>query len=246
MNVSGDSAMNHLLARCRAVLLLLSATLAAPASANLSVHPMRLPVQDHRGGQIRVYSQTPRVQYVQTRVLRMEHPGTANEQEVEVAAGHTEGIVVTPAKFVIAGGGNRLVRVIPLAAVTEETAYRVYFEGVAPPNETGTDVPTDDAASASVGVSLVWGALVHLIPAQPVPDMRIDGRNLHNTGNVRLGVTGVQACDARNQCTTHALEKSVYPGARLALPFDPADQRITVTYHLSYAGYREHTWMLAP
>ena len=245
MNLYQASVLHPFAIHSRAALLLVAGLMAAPAQANLSVHPMRLPVQDDRGGQIRVHSHTSKVQYVQTRVLRVEHPATPAETEVELTAGQLEGVVVTPGKFVLGGGGNRLVRVIPLASVTEEAVYRVYVEGVAPPHE-AEDGTSDDAPSANVGVSLVWGALVHLIPAQPVADMQINGNALHNIGNVRLGVTGLKACDSSNQCTTHELEQSVYPGSRLELPFNPAGQRITVNYRLSHAGYRDHQRVLAP
>lgn len=237
--------MNSTVARVGALTLLALGTWASPALANLSVHPMRLPIQDKRGGQIRVYSQTPRVQYVQVKVQKVLHPATPQEEQVDVAPGLLEGIAVTPGKFVLGGGGNRLVRVIPLASVSEETAYRVYFEGVRPPSEMGTE-EEPETATANVGVSLVWGALVHLIPPQPVPDMRIEGRDLVNIGNVRLGVTTIQACTAGKECADHTLDHSVYPGERVALPFDPTAQRLTVTYKLSYAGYRDHQRVLAP
>jgi len=241
-----DIVMNSPIARLQALLFLAAATLAAPANANLSVHPMRLPVHDGHTGQIRAHSQTSRIQYVQIRVLRLEHPGTEEETEVELAPGHRDGVAVTPGKFVLAGGGNRLVRVIPLASVQQETPYRVYFEGVPPPREESAEEETDNPI-ANVGVSLVWGALVHVIPAQPVPDMRIDGNELHNIGNVRLGVTSIRACTAATQCTEHAVERSVYPGARMALPFDPVGtSQITVSYRLSYQGYRDHHKVLTP
>ena len=246
MAIQRDSVMNSPIARLQALLFVAAATLATPASANLSVHPMRLPVHDGHSGQIRAHSQTSRIQYVQTRVLRLDHPGTAEETEVELAPGNRDGVAVTPGKFVLAGGGNRLVRVIPLESVTQETLYRVYFEGVPPPRKESAEEELDNP-TANVGVSLVWGALVHVIPAQPVPDMRIDGAELHNTGNVRLGVTSIQACTAPKQCTEHSVERSLYPGARMPLPFDPAgSSQVTVSYRLSYQGYKDHHKVLAP
>ncbi|ROP80335.1 P pilus assembly chaperone PapD [Stenotrophomonas rhizophila] len=237
--------MNRMTAPLCALFLLAAGAVAAPAYANMSVHPMRLAVHDARGGQIRVHSQSTRVQYVQLRVQRLLDPATPDEREVDVAPGALEGIAVTPGKFVLAGGGNRLVRVIPLAAVDEEAAYRVYFEGVRPPSEIGTgDEPEE--SSANIGVNLIWGALVHLIPAQPVADMRVDGNTLHNTGNVRLGVTEIQACDAQNQCTAHTIDHSVYPGVRFPLPFDTAGKKLTVTYRLSYASYEDRQHVLMP
>lgn len=241
-----DTAMNSFNNRLRALFLLLAAAAVAPAQANLTVHPMRLPVHDGRAGQIRVYSQTSKVQYVQTRVLRLDQPGTPEENEVELRPGNQDGVVVTPGKFVLASGGNRLVRVIPLESVRQETPYRVYFEGVPPPQEEMTD-EASETATANVGVSLIWGALVHVIPAQPVPDMQLDGADLHNNGNVRLGVTSIKACTAPTQCTEHPLERSLYPGARMALPFDPAGvTQMIVSYRLSYQGYKNYTRSLTP
>lgn len=236
--------MNSMAARRWACVLFVAAVVVLPAHANLTVHPMRLPVHDARGGQIRVYSQTPKVQYIQTRVQRLLHPATPDEKEVDVVAGQLDGLVVTPGKFVLGGGGNRLVRVIPLASVTEETAYRVYFEGVRAPGEEDQD-STGEGASASVGVSLVWGALVHVVPAQSLPDMRVADGQLHNTGNVRLGITEMKACPPQGECTTHSVERSVYPGASLALPFAiAAGTRLTVSYRLSQHGYRDHQRVL--
>ncbi|MNV35566.1 hypothetical protein D3C71_1270140 [compost metagenome] len=237
--------MNSMAAPFRALFIFAAGLLAAPAYANMSVHPMRLPVQDARGGQIRVHSQTPRVQYVQLRVLHLLDPATPDEREVDVEPGALQGIAVTPGKFVLAGGGNRLVRVIPLASVEEEAAYRVYFEGVRPPSEIDVG-EEEEGASANIGVNLIWGALVHVIPAQPVPDMRIDGTTLHNTGNVRLGVTAVQECDAQGQCIKHDIDHSVYPGVHFPLPFDPAGKKVTVNYRLSYAAYQDQQQVLLP
>jgi len=246
MTSDRDPATTSVTARLRVLLLLLAAAVAAPAQANLTVHPMRLPVHDGRAGQIRVYSQTSKVQYVQTRVLRLDQPGTPEEREVEVSPGNQDGVVVTPGKFVLASGGNRLVRVISLESVRQESPYRVYFEGVPPPREDSTEEEPENP-TANVGVSLIWGALVHVIPAQPVPDMRIDGNELHNIGNVRLGVTHIQACTAPKHCTEHTLERSLYPGARMALPFDPVQQvQLIVSYRLSYQGYKNYTRTLTP
>ncbi|PTS80401.1 pilus assembly protein [Stenotrophomonas sp. HMWF022] len=232
--------------RTRVLIFSVACVLAAPAKANLSVYPMRLPIHTEHGGQIRVYSQTPKVQYVQTRVTRLLHPATAQEQEVNLTPGELEGIAVTPGKFVLGGGGNRLVRVIPLSPVSDESAYRVYFEAVRPPVEVESDAESG-SATASVGVSLVWGALVSLIPVQPVADMRVDGAALHNIGNVRLGVMRVEDCDASGNCHEHTVEHSVYPGETLTLPFtaDPG-HHVRVHYRLSQHGVRLHMRELAP
>lgn len=225
----------------------LALLMAAPAAhANLTVHPMRVAVEDKRGAQVRVYSQSAQTQYVQATVKRIVDPATDHEAEVDIEPGQLDAIAVTPGKFALAGGGNRLVRVIPLTTATQETAYRVYFEGVrGDADETST--PIEEGPAAQVGLSLIWGALVHVLPADPLPDMRLDGATLLNTGNLRLGVTTVERCVARNRCESHNIQHSLYPGQQLVLPFNASSgERVRVHYRLSHAGYRSHERELLP
>lgn len=90
-------------------------TLLAPpvAHANLSIHPMRAAVDTRRGTQIRVYSHSTQPQYVQARLLRITNPAQVGEEELDVEAADAA-IAITPGKFALSGGGNRLIRVIPL------------------------------------------------------------------------------------------------------------------------------------
>lgn len=233
---------------CRYVALsALALLMAAPiAHANLNVHPMRVAVEHQRGAQVRVYSQSAQTQYVQATVKRITDPATDQEAEVDIVPGELDAIAVTPGKFALAGGGNRLVRVIPLSTVTQETAYRVYFEGVRGDADE-TSVPIEEGPAAQVGLSLIWGALVHVLPADPLADMRLDGAILHNTGNIRLGVTTVEHCVAKRRCESHDIQHSVYPGQPLQLPFTAGSgDRVRVHYRLSHAGYRSHQRELQP
>lgn len=230
-----------------AVLASLALLMATPtAYANLTVHPMRVAVEHQRGAQVRVYSQSAQTQYVQATVKRIVDPATDHETEVDIQPGQLDAIAVTPGKFALAGGGNRLVRVIPLSTVTEETAYRVYFEGIrGDADETTT--PAEKGPAAQVGLSLVWGTLVHILPADPLADMRLEGASLHNTGNLRLGVTTVEHCVTKTRCQSHDITHSVYPGEKLTLPFTAASgERVRVHYRLSHAGYRSHERELLP
>lgn len=230
-----------------AVLASLALLMATPtAYANLTVHPMRVALEHQRGAQVRVYSQSAQTQYVQATVKRIVDPATDHETEVDIEPGQLDAIAVTPGKFALAGGGNRLVRIIPLSTVTEETAYRVYFEGVrGDADETST--PSEKGPAAQVGLSLIWGALVHVLPADPLADMRLEGASLHNTGNLRLGVTTVEHCVTKTRCQSHDITHSVYPGGKLTLPFTAASgERVRVHYRLSHAGYRSHERELQP
>lgn len=226
-------------------LLPLSVLLAPPVHANLSIHPMRAAVDSKRGTQIRVYSHSTQPQYVQARLLRISNPAEVGEEEMEVEAADAA-VAITPAKFALSGGGNRLIRVIPLRAVEKEAAYRVYFEGVRGPD--GTLLEDDEqAAQANVGVSLVWGALVNVLPANGSVDLQLQGDTLRNVGNLRVGITGLAECSADGVCKPHDFAKSLYPDAELKLPFLPQpDSTLQLHYRLSKDGYRDHTTTLAP
>ncbi|HEL3738778.1 TPA: pilus assembly protein [Stenotrophomonas maltophilia] len=226
-------------------LLPLSVLLAPPVHANLSIHPMRAAVDTKRGTQIRVYSHSTQPQYVQARLLRISNPAEVGEEEMEVEAADAA-VAITPAKFALSGGGNRLIRVIPLRAVEKEAAYRVYFEGVRGPD--GTLLEDDEqAAQANVGVSLVWGALVNVLPANGSVDLQLQGDTLRNVGNLRVGITGLAECSADGVCKPHDFAKSLYPDAELKLPFLPQpDSTLQLHYRLSKDGYRDHTTTLAP
>lgn len=232
----------HLLRVSLLPLLLLPAS---PVSANLDVHPMRVHVDAGRTSNIRVHAQSPRTQYIRATVRRVVAPATDEEHEVDASTGDASAIAVTPGMFALAGGGSRLVRLIALAPVTEETAFRVYFEGVRGA-EAGTDAEVMETASATIGVSLVWGVLVNVLPADGQVDMQLAGADLVNRGTLRLGIRRIEHCLA-TACSTHDIERSVYPGAALALPFQPtAGSRLRVDYRLSRDGYREHQQTLLP
>lgn len=228
------------LVRC---LLPLSLLMALPAHANLTVHPMRTSVDAKKGAQIRIYSQSTQPQYVQASIKRIVDPAGADEQEVEVEPNEAA-IAITPGKFALAGGGNRLIRVIPLQPVEKETAYRVYFEGMRGPD--GADHAGEgETAQANVGVSLVWGALVNVLPAQSTMDVQVEGNHLRNTGTLRVGVTSIADCDGA-RCTVHDVSRSLYPGSALELPFPlQPGHTLQLRYRLTRDGYREHVHNVA-
>ena len=225
---------------------LLSALLLAPAAqANLTVHPMRTSVDAGKGATVRVYSQSTQPQFVQATVRRIVDPAEAGEHEVAAEADRAA-FALTPVRFALAGGGNRLVRLIPLHPVERETAYRVYFEGVRPP-EAGDVMLATEASSARVGVSLVWGALVNVLPAQGRVGLSVRGDRLHNTGTLRVGITGMEACTPSGTCTAHAVTRSLYPGGSLQLPIGATpDTTLRLRYRLTRDGYREHEQTLTP
>ncbi|KAG1435778.1 hypothetical protein G6F57_020965 [Rhizopus arrhizus] len=124
---------------------------------------MRTSIEGKRSAQIRVYSQSTQPQYVQVALRRIDNPASENEREVVVEP-HEAAISITPGKFALSGGGNRLIRLIPLQRVEKEPAYRIDFEGVRGPEE--IEHEGEGESQANVGVSLVWGALVNVVPTE--------------------------------------------------------------------------------
>lgn len=230
----------------RFLLLLLILLPLKPALANIGVQPMRLHVEAGKGSVVRVHSESPQPQYIQATLKRIVDPATEQEQEVDAREGSEAVVALTPSRFVLAAGSSRLVRVIALQPVQQETAYRVYFEGVRGPSEDDAE-PISDGARAQVGVSLVWGALLHVLPADGRVSLRHDGDRLHNDGTLRLGITQLHACTASGSCSAHTIERSVYPGASLPLPAEVASAaRLDIEYRLSRDGYRQHRMQLHP
>ncbi|MEX0180681.1 MULTISPECIES: pilus assembly protein [unclassified Stenotrophomonas] len=220
----------------------LALLLAAPAQANLTIHPMRASVDGKRATQIRIYSQSTQPQYIQATLRRIVDPAGAEESEVDIEPSEAA-IAITPGKFALAGGGNRLIRVIPLQPVLQETAYRVYFEGVRGPEETPV---AEDSAQANVGVNLVWGALVNVLPRDGTVLPAVHGSTLRNDGTLRLGITSIADC-VGNRCTAHDVSRSLYPGSSLQLPFTASPgHTVQLRYRLTNDGYREHVQTVTP
>ncbi|MFL4619545.1 pilus assembly protein [Stenotrophomonas maltophilia] len=226
------------------LLLPLSLLLATPAQANLGIYPMRAAVDAKQGAQIRVYSQSTQPQFVQATLRRIADPAGEAEAEVEVEPDEAA-IAITPGKFALSGGGNRLIRVIPLQPVDKEEAYRIYFEGVRGPDESPMQ-DADDASRANVGVNLVWGALVNVVPTDGVVDLQLQGDTLHNSGSLRVGITGVTECTQAGVCADHEVSQSLYPDADLKLPFQPKPgSSLQLRYRLTGKGHHEHRQTLA-
>lgn len=230
----------------RLVALLLSMGALSPAAhANMTIYPMRVALQTDKPAEMRVYSKSAQPQFVKITLKEIVDPATAQEQEIDVSSGARAPLLLSPGKFALPGGGNRVVRVIPLLDVEKETAYRAYFEAVKGDEPSTLDAPVE-GADASVSVNLVWGTLISLLPRDGVAAMALRGDALHNTGTLKLGLLGVAECTG-TVCTPHELSRSLYPGQQLKLPFTPrAGQRIELRYRLTADGFKEHTHTLAP
>lgn len=188
----------------------------------MTVSPMVVAIDTKKTsvGQLRVVSKSSQTQYVKVAVKRVLNPATEQESEVSAPLTGDGAVTVSPSKFVLPAGGSRLVRVISLTSPANEELYRVHFEAVTAPSEEEAD-PTDDGVTGKVDFGLIWAPLVRVIPTVRTPLMAVSNGMLNNTGNMRLGVLEVGACDSEKadaKCEWRSVERNVYPGQSLNLP----------------------------
>ncbi|HIE4562745.1 TPA: pilus assembly protein [Stenotrophomonas maltophilia] len=238
---------SHYIFRWRMLALLLLATNAGIAHANLGVYPMRVSAEPGGHAEVRVTSQSPKPQYVQVVIKQVLDAGTPEEREIDVVGGARAALMPSPAKFALPGGGSRLVRLIPLQDLAEEGVFRAYVESVDGGSAESADaVDLGQGASAGLNVNLIWGVLVHLLPKNGLMDVRLEGNALRNTGNVRVGIAGIAECDGKD-CLEYPWKGALYPGRQAVLPFERTPGRsVQLRYRLSQDPYQENTRTFVP
>lgn len=162
------------------------------ALANMSVYPMELNVDKSGAAQIKVASKTDDIQFIRVRQKKILNPGTPLEKEIDVASWKEGGVVVTPEK---------------------ETTWRVYFEGVKQPDSIIPGKAESPAATARLGVNVIWGALIHLAPEKSVVSLTIDPLRgtLKNNGTLRVPLREIGVCDADSSCRWIKEDATIYP-----------------------------------
>lgn len=181
--------------------------------ANMSVYPMELNVDGSGTAQISVASKSDDIQFIRVKQKKILNPGTAQEKEIDVASWKEGGVVVTPEKFALAAGAMRVVRLVSLAPPEKETTWRVYFEGVKQPDSIIPSKAESPAATARLGVNVIWGALIHLAPEKSVVSLTIDPLRgtLKNNSTLRVPLREIGVCDADSSCRWIKEDATIYP-----------------------------------
>ncbi|WP_434648774.1 hypothetical protein [Pseudomonas sp. D1-2] len=218
-------------------LMALAVTLSFPAAANMVVYPMNSTIGAEQDGigQIQLHSKSDKVQYIKVSVTQIQRPGTPDEHESPLSPADALGIVVSPQRTVLAPGASRTVRIIAQSMPTEETVYRVYFEPVGAPDLIDEDVLEQSGVQPRVGVNLVWGALVRLLPDERRTSIKLQpkGNELRNDGTLRVGVLQVGRCtDAAGEkdCIWNDVNRSLYPGSTLPVSAPGANGNVIVRF----------------
>lgn len=198
------------------------------AHANMIIYPMEVGIGLRAAAQIKVISKSDEVQFVKVLEKKILHPGTPQETEIVVDMNADNALVVTPMKMALSAGGERVVRLVSLVLPEKETTWRVYFEGVA--QEAFDDASTTPKEnSAKIGISLVWGVLVHVAPQQAFARLTYSPASgkIINEGTVRIPIQEIAACDSVDHCQWLKETATVYPDTAVTLSsihFQPGNQ----------------------
>lgn len=212
----------------------------ASAQANMTVYPMLVDVGQKGTAQIAIQSHSTDVQYIKISVMKIINPATPDEKEIPVEQFGEETLLVTPQKLVLTAGSERIVRLVMLKPLPQESTWRVYFEGVSE-NAFDESLPvTGGPGQAQVGVNIIWGALVHVPPKNvniamnyiPSTDLVV------NSGTLRIPLTEIGICSNNNQCEWRKETTTIYPGTKLPLSsirFNPEKK-----YKIKYLNWITH------
>ena len=181
--------------------------------ANMSVYPMELNVDSSGAAQIKVASKTDDIQFIRVRQKKILNPGPPQEKEIDVASWKEGGVVVTPEKFALSAGAMRVVRLVSLTPPAKETTWRVYFEGVKQPDSIIAGRSEESGATATLGVNVIWGALVHLAPEKSVVSLSIDPARgmIKNSGTLRVPLREIGICQTDETCKWVKEDATIYP-----------------------------------
>lgn len=220
----------------------LAGIVSCPLHAAMYVYPMETSVGESGASKIRVISQDKEVQFVRIKLKKILNPATNKESESESDMTDASQLIITPQKIALSAGGERLVRIVSVNPPKKETTWRAYFEGV---NEDAYNMNPGDGkdtvGDAQVGVSIIWGALIHVAPEKVIASAEYSPSSgkLINKGTIRLSVKELGTCRAANDCTWEKKELTLYPDCELSMPgvtFLP-----TRTYKIKYFNWIKNT-----
>lgn len=199
---------------------LFAASALLPARANMMVYPIETEVSPQGTAQIRVLSKSDDVQFINVTAKQIMSPGTPEEKEIPVDMSTSGALVVAPTKLALSAGSERIVRLVSMRPPQKESTWRLYFEGVKQPtSDTIADKNSEQHRQAQVGVSIIWGALIHVAPETIKASLAFNPTSgkVVNNGTIRLPLREIGACDSAGTCQWQKETATVYPGTELTL-----------------------------
>lgn len=205
------------------------------ASGAMFVYPMEVSVGLSGASQIKVISQDNEVQFIKVRLAQIIQPGTAQESEKTTDASNAAGLIITPQKIALSQASERVVRLVSVIPPDKETTWRAYFESVNEDNFISQqDNLKTSKATASIGVNVVWGALIHVGPKNVHVSLKfIEGSGkISNNGTIRIPIKEVGFCEKQGQCQWKKISANLYPDTEISLEgiTFPRDKEVRVRY----------------
>ena len=208
------------------------------ASCAMYIYPMEVEVGMKGASQIKVISQDNDVQFIKVNLKKIEQPGTAQEHEQSIDKTNASGLVITPEKIALSASGQRVVRLVSIIPPKKETTWRAYFESVNESNFISLPGSENNSSkTASVGVNVVWGALIHVAPEKIITSLKIvdDTGKVINDGTIRISIDELGVCDKSGQCQWKKLSSTVYPDTVVNLQGISFDKN--KEYHIKYNNW---------
>lgn len=195
--------------------------MSAHTVAAMYVYPMEASLDDKGTRQLTLLSKDDDVQFVKVTLKRIENPGTPQEREIVSGIGGDTGIAVVPSKIALAAGSERIVRIVSMLPPEKETTWRIYFESV-DKNTFASEITgksSNKNISTRVGVNIIWGVLLHVLPENIAVSMkyRPGSSELLNAGTVRLPLKEIGVCNKQDECKWQRKVQTIYPGMHVLL-----------------------------
>ncbi len=189
--------------------------------AAMYVYPMEVSIGENGSSQIKLISQDDSVQFIRVSLKQVHDPGTKQEYETAIDDADSTALVITPQKVALSSGSERIVRLVSVIPQEKETTWRAYFESVNEDNFITQDIKSGDSKNAaSIGVNVVWGALIHVAPEHVVPSLRFNMRNgmVENNGTIRIPVKELGTCGQDGKCKWKKTAITIYPDTAISIP----------------------------
>ncbi|HAM9020943.1 TPA: fimbrial protein [Escherichia coli] len=189
------------------------------AKANFMIYPISKEIKGGSSELIRIYSKSKDTQYIKVYTKKVLNPGTKEEYEVDTP-NWEGGLVTTPSKVILPGGGSKSVRLSQLKDISSEDVYRVYFESIKPEKQDG--LSKNKSLKTDLSVNIIYAALIRVLPKDGKSDMRASlspksSLLIKNTGNVRVGIKDAFFCKKtsinNDDCIKKTYNKNIYPGS---------------------------------
>lgn len=202
----------------RSVLATLILLFGFPACAVIDLVPKMIDVDGNDIAKMTLVNKSDHMEYVTVTLSKLINPGVPYDKEIlePVGMARNPQLYAYPFKLSLARGQSKTINLKPLAAVTQETVYRL---DVKPSTEiSGNGIAN---LAAGVAVNLSFSALVRQLPEKKISTLSAVCR----ANTITLTATGTTRYQAKNiKIDNRKVDDfNVYPGTPQMIPGEKID-----------------------